>query len=379
MANLVLLIDVSESMKQANKLPLVKESMRLLVEALRPDDRVAIVAYAKTSGLVLPSTPVARSREILAALEGLEAGGSTNGGLGLHLAYDTARAHFIPGGNNRVILCTDGDFNGGQAADGDLAGVVEEKAGSGVFLTVLGFGLANHQDAVLERLASKARGNYGYIDTRREAEKLLVEQLCGTLVPIARDVRVQVTFNPARVLQYRLIGYENRPLRREDFANDQVDAGDLGAGHTVTALYEIIPTSAADAAGGPRPEDVKYQAKGAISTRMEMPVEATPAPREELLTVQVRYKKPDGLITRRQDFGLVDKGTTFANASADFQFAAAVAEFGMILRDSPHRGNGTLGDVLAWAASAVRNRASDPRGYRGEFIDLVRKTQRLLR
>lgn len=378
-ANLVFLIDVSASMADLNKLPLVKESMRLLVGKLRNDDRVALVVYAGESGLALPSTPVAKRREILDALAALKPGGSTNGALGIHLAYDIAKAHFIRDGINRVILCTDGDFNVGTTHRGELMTLIEEKAASGVFLTVLGFGMGNLKDATLESLAHKGNGHYGYIGSRREAEKLLGEQVSGTLVSVAKDVKIQVEFNPAKVASYRLIGYENRQLRREDFNSDKVDAGGIGAGHAVTALYEVVPFGVGDqVTPAPSLADPKYQAKGAVSSRLEMPIGPPEPPSSELLTVTVRYKRPDGIVPRTKEFELVDAGGRFAQASADFRFAAAVAQFGMILRESPHKGNGTLGDVVAWAASAAAGPAGDPGGYRGEFIDLVRKTQRML-
>ncbi len=378
-ANLVFLIDVSASMSDANKLPLVKESMRLLVNKLRNDDRVALVVYAGASGLALPSTPVAKRREILDALEALTPGGSTNGAMGIHLAYDIAKAHFIRDGINRVILCTDGDFNVGVTHRGELVELIGEKAESGVFLTVLGFGMGNLKDATLESLAQKGNGNYGYIDSRREAEKLLVEQISGTLVTVAKDMKIQVEFNPAKVASYRLIGYENRQLRREDFNHDQADAGEIGAGHTVTALYEVVPHGVGDrVTTAPAIPDLKYQAKGAVSSRLEMPIGPPPPPSNELLTVTVRYKRPDGIVPRTKEFEVVDAGGRFATASPDFRFAAAVAQFGMILRDSPYKGAGTLNDVVAWAATAARIPRDDPGGYRDEFIDLVRKTQRIL-
>jgi Ca-activated chloride channel homolog len=381
-ANLVFLIDVSGSMNQPNKLPLVKESMRLLIGKLRRDDRVAIVTYAGNSGLALPSTPVARSREILRALEELSPGGSTNGAMGIQLAYDIAKAHFVKEGVNRVILCTDGDFNVGVTSEGGLVRLIEEKARTGVFLTVLGFGMGNLKDATLEKLADKGNGHYGYIDTRREAEKLLVDQVSSTLVTVAKDVKIQVEFNPAKVARYRLIGYENRQLKKEDFNNDNVDAGEIGAGHSVTALYEIVPVGA-DAKftkQAPPVDDLKYQARGAVSSRLEMPSPPAkrPAPSDELLTVKVRFKKPDAFFSQKVDFALKDAGLQFADASPDFRFAAAVAQFGMILRASPHKGSGTIGDVLAWAATASASPADDPGGYRGEFIDLVRKAQRMV-
>ncbi|MES1167624.1 MAG: von Willebrand factor type A domain-containing protein, partial [Oleiharenicola lentus] len=243
-ANLVFLLDVSGSMQQPNKLPLVKQSLHLLVDKLRADDRVAIAVYAGASGLALPSTPVSHKAEILAAIDRLQAEGSTNGAMGIQLAYDIAKANFITGGVNRVILATDGDFNVGVTNEGDLTRLIEEKAKSGVFLSVLGFGMGNYKDATLESLADKGNGNYAYIDTLAEAKKSLVEQAGGTLLTIAKDVKIQVEFNPAQVQAYRLIGYENRLLKKEDFNNDKVDAGEIGAGHTVTALYEVVPVGA---------------------------------------------------------------------------------------------------------------------------------------
>ena len=383
-ANLVFLLDVSGSMNAPNKLPLVKESMRLLVGRLRADDRVAIVTYAGHSGLALQSTPVSRADEIVAALDALAAGGSTNGGMGIHLAYEIAKANLVADGVNRVILCTDGDFNVGTTSEGELVRLIEEKARSGVFLTVLGFGMGNLKDATLEKLADKGNGHYGYIDTRREAEKLLVDQVSSTLVTVAKDVKIQVEFNPAKVARYRLIGYENRVLKKEDFNNDNVDAGEIGAGHSVTALYEIVPVGAADkfAAKAPPVDDLKYQARGAVSSRLEMPMEPkkAPPPSDELLTVKVRYKKPDAIFaSQKMEFALKDDGRRFDKASPDFRFAAAVAQFGMILRGSPHKGSATIGDVIAWAATAAASPADDPGGYRGEFIDLARKTARIVR
>jgi Ca-activated chloride channel family protein len=367
-------------MNEPNKLPLVKQSMRMLLGKLRPDDRVAIVTYAGHSGLALPSTPVAKSREIFEALDELAASGSTNGAMGIQLAYDVAKTNFVSGGINRVILCTDGDFNIGVTSQGDLVRLVQDKAGSGVFLTVLGFGMGNLKDSTLELLADKGNGNYGYIDTPKEAEKLLVDQVSGTLVTIAKDVKIQVEFNPEKVESYRLIGYENRLLKKEDFNNDKVDAGEIGAGHTVTALYEIVPVGAEKgrAESGPAVDELRYQRK--MQSRAAVATFETPEPASnELLTVKVRYKKPDGFISHRLDFPLTDAGKRFAEASADFRFAAAVAEFGMILRDSPHKGSGTIGDVVAWAAAASANAADDPGSYRSDFIGLARKAQALMR
>ncbi len=372
-ANLVFLIDVSGSMNQPNKLPLVKESLRLLLGKLRPDDRVAIVTYAGSSGLALPSTPVARSREILAAVDTLQSGGSTNGAMGIHLAYDIAKANFLADGVNRVILCTDGDFNVGVTGPGDLVRLIEEKAKSKVFLTVLGFGMGNLKDGTLEQLANKGNGHYGYIDNRREAQRMLVDDLTSTLVTIAKDVKIQVEFNPAKVASYRLIGYENRVLAKEDFNNDQVDAGEIGAGHTVTALYEIVPvTTVADSrVVAAAVDELRYQ------TRPVAPV-VPAALANELLIVKVRYKEPDGDVSQKLDFPLTDAGTSFEKASGDFRFAAAVAQFGMILRKSEHRGTATLGHVMAWAADTA-NITDDPRGERTEFLELARQALELLR
>lgn len=364
-ANLVFLLDVSGSMNHPNKLPLVQESLRLLVARLRPDDRVAIVTYAGSSGLALPSTLVARAAEILAAVADLRPGGSTNGALGIQLAYDIAKANFIGGGLNRVVLCTDGDFNVGVTSEGDLVRLIEEKAKSGVFLTVLGFGMGNYKDATLERLADKGNGHYGYIDSKREAEKLLVAQVNGTLVTVAKDVKVQVEFNPARVAAYRLIGYENRRLAKEDFNNDAVDAGELGAGHTVTALYEVVP--AGQVMPGAAPVDaLKYQ-------KTEDREQLTDAG-GELLTVKVRFKEPAGDVSRKREFPLIDSGLAFTAASSDFKFAAAVAGFGMVLRESPYRGTATLADVTTWAQAGL---ADDAGGYRSEFLTLVGMAERL--
>ncbi|MCP5531243.1 MAG: VWA domain-containing protein [Opitutaceae bacterium] len=359
-ANLVFLLDVSGSMNAANKLPLVKQAMRLLVDRLRPDDRVAIVTYAGNAGLALPSTPARKASEILAAVDALQPSGSTNGAMGIQLAYDIAKANLVNDGINRVILCTDGDFNVGVSDDGSLTRLIEEKAKSGVFLSVLGFGMGNYQDAKLEALADKGNGNYGYIDSKREAEKLLVEQVNGTLVTIAKDVKLQVEFNPATVESYRLIGYENRRLQKEDFANDQVDAGEIGAGHTVTALYEIVP-----AKGGilTPADDLKYQ---------KVAIDLTGS--RELLTVKLRYKAPEGDTSQLLEFPLADDDATFATASTDFKFAASVAGFGMLLRDSEFKGASSWSEVQAWAEAG---KGSDAGGYRDEFIRLIGRAEQL--
>jgi Ca-activated chloride channel family protein len=373
-ANLVFLVDVSGSMGEPNKLPLVQESLRTLVEQLKPEDHVAIVTYAGTSGLALPSTPLSHRQEILDAIDGLNAGGSTNGAMGIQLAYDVARANFIAGGVNRVILSTDGDFNIGVTDRGDLVRLIEEKAKSGVFLTALGFGMGNYKDATLEQLADKGHGAYAYIDSSREARKVLAEQVSGTLAVIAKEVKVQVEFNPALVQAYRLIGYENRLLKKEDFNNDKLDAGDIGAGHTVTALYEVIPAGVEW-----KPEstvdELKYRKPaGSPLARDESRPRALPTS-QELLTVKIRYKAPDGAVSKLLEFPLTDKGAAFADASGDFKFAAAVAGFGMVLRDSPHKGAATLEAVRRWAEQGL---TSDAGGYRGEFISLVKRAETIL-
>jgi len=360
--NLVFLLDVSGSMDEPNKLPLVKESLRLLVEKLKPTDRVAIVVYAGASGLALPSTPGAKKQEILSALDALAAGGSTNGAMGIELAYDIAKAHFVEGGANRVVLCTDGDFNVGVTNQGDLTKLIEEKAGSGVFLTVLGFGMGNYKDDTLEKLADKGNGNYGYVDNAAEGKKLLADQLSGTLVTVAKDVKLQVEFNPARVKSYRLIGYENRLLKKEDFNNDKIDAGELGSGHTVTALYEVVPIGVESPSDVPAVDPLKYQSKKETKIAKD---NSSP----ELLTLKIRYKAPDGILSHKLEFPLVDSGAAFAAASQDFKFAASVAGFGMMLRESPHKGAVTYDSVLGWAEDGL---GDDSGGYRHEFLDLVK-------
>ena len=362
-SNLVFLIDVSGSMDQPNKLPLLKAALRMLVEQLGENDRVALVVYAGASGLVLPSTSCRHQPEILSALDQLRAGGSTNGGAGIQLAYDQAVQNFIPNGTNRVILATDGDFNVGVTSQGELIRLIEAKATSRVFLSVLGFGMGNIKDSTLERLADKGNGHYAYIDTLREARKELVEQLGATLVTIAKDVKIQVEFNPARVGAYRLIGYENRLLRNEDFHDDTKDAGEIGAGHHVTALYELVP---------PGPEAVKPAGLGPL--KYQRPAEPVGSSRESL-TVKLRYKQPDGDTSRLIERGVVDEGLDVSRASPDFQFAGAVAGFGMLLRDSPEKGTLTFDGVLELAGSSLGDDAS---GYRQEFLELVRKAKALL-
>lgn len=375
-SNLVFLLDVSGSMTPAERLPLVKQAMRLLVEKLTEKDRVAIVIYAGGSGLALQSTTGDRKETILRALEDLKAGGSTNGAEGIELAYKVAADNFIKGGVNRVILATDGDFNIGVTNQGDLIRLIEEKAKGGVFLSVLGVGTDNLKDSTMQKLADKGNGNYAYLDTLDEARKVLVQQVNGTLMTIAKDVKIQVEFNPARVASYRLIGYEKRMLRKEDFNNDKVDAGEIGAGHTVTALYEIVPAGAGatdPAASIPPVDPLKYQAPGSASVPA---TQTDPKVSPEMVTVKLRYKKPDGETSELTERSFVDNGSKFENAAPDLKFAAAVAEFGMILRDSQYKGKGTIGAVIEWAQEG---KGRDTAGYRTGFIELARKTQTLKR
>jgi len=370
-SNLVFLLDVSGSMEPVERLPLVKQAMRLLVDKLTENDRVAIVVYAGASGLALPSTTGDHKEQILLALENLQAGGSTNGAEGIRLAYKIAADNFIKGGVNRVILATDGDFNVGMTSQGDLIRLIEEKAKTGVFLSVLGVGTDNLKDSTMQKLADKGNGNYAYLDSLDEARKVLVQQMNGTLVTIAKDVKIQVEFNPARVASYRLIGYEKRMLRKEDFSNDKIDAGEIGAGHTVTALYEVVPagTNANPAASVAPVDPLKYQR---VESEETLRTAKRLQPSAEMLTVKLRFKKPDGEKSELIERPLIDEGKDFAKAPADLKFAAAVAEFGMILRDSEFKGTGTLGAVLEWAQEG---KDSDANGYRAGFIQLVGKVQ----
>ena len=359
--NLVFLIDVSGSMAEPAKLPLVQQGLRLLARELTARDRVAIVVYAGASGLVLPSTPGDRLSVIDAAIAGLQGGGSTNGAAGIQLAYRVAREQFVPGGVNRVILATDGDFNVGVTSRGDLESLIETERESGVYLSVLGVGTGNLQDATMEMLADKGNGNYSYLDTVHEARKVLVEEAGGTLETIAKDVKIQVEFNPAAVAGYRLIGYENRLLRDEDFNDDRKDAGDIGAGHTVTALYEIVP------AGDPVPSQVD-------PLRYQRPAPSSPAGHgDELLMLKLRYKAPDGGESR---LIAAPMAARVGAMSANLGFASAVAEAGLVLRGSPERGRATL---AAAAARARQHRGDDAGGYRGEFITLVETADALTR
>jgi Ca-activated chloride channel family protein len=352
-------------MESPDKLPLVQSSLRLLVEELGPRDRVAIVVYAGAAGLVLPSTPGNQKETILDAIDRLSAGGSTAGAQGIRLAYDVARRGHLEGGNNRVILATDGDFNVGVSSQGELVQLIEEKRAQGTFLTVLGFGTGNLADARMEQIADHGNGNYAYIDGLLEARKVLVQEMGGTLFTIAKDVKLQVEFNPQRVRAYRLIGYENRLLRDEDFADDRKDAGELGAGHSVTALYEVVPVGVDDVRVGDV-ADLRYQ-------RPES--EPVVAFSDELMNVSLRYKQPDGAESVLLSHA-VRAPRRPGRTSDDFRFAAAVAEFGMLLRESEHRGGSSLQEVLSLARGAL---GDDPNGHRREFVGLVEEYGRIPR
>ncbi|NOY43010.1 MAG: VWA domain-containing protein [Planctomycetes bacterium] len=378
-SNLVFLIDVSGSMNNPAKLPLLVSGMKLLTRELGENDRVAIVVYASSEGLALPSTRGDKQDTILAALGNLRAGGSTAGGAGIQLAYQVAQDHFIEGGVNRVILATDGDFNVGTTSTAELERMAEAKAKeTGIFLTVLGFGRGNLNDAMMEAISGKGNGNYHYVDNQTEARKVLVEEMVGTLITIAKDVKIQVEFNPAQVAGYRLIGYENRMLRTEDFNDDKKDAGEIGAGHTVTALYEIVPAGKSVDAGSVDP--LKYQ-PGEKPASAGLANEKSGPASDELLTLKIRYKKPDGDKSTKLEFPINDNGNSFAEATPDFKFAAAVASFGMLLRNSEHRGETSYDAVLEIAESVVympvSGREPDPHGYRAEFLKLVQQAKNL--
>jgi Ca-activated chloride channel homolog len=358
-SNLVFLIDVSGSMEDENKLPLVKSSLKLLIEQLREQDRIAIVVYAGAAGLVLPSTSGGNKTKIKDAIEQLDAGGSTAGGEGIKLAYKVAKESFVKEGNNRVILCTDGDFNVGASSDDEMERLIENERKTGVFLTVLGYGMGNYKDSKMQKLADKGNGNHAYIDGLSEAKKVLVNEFGSTLFTIAKDVKLQIEFNPARVAGYRLIGYENRLLNKEDFNDDKKDAGELGSGHTVTALYEIIPA-------GVKSEflksvdDLKYQKDKKIKQSSG----------DEVMNIKLRYKAPNGDESKLIEHAILDKQIAVENTSDNFRFAAAVAQFGMLLRNSAFKENSSYKNVVALADKA---KGEDKEGYRSEFISLVKK------
>jgi Ca-activated chloride channel homolog len=359
-SNLVFLIDVSGSMDSPDKLPLVQQAFRALVLELRPEDRVAIVVYAGAAGLVLPPTSGSDKAAILEAIDQLHAGGSTAGGAGIRLAYDVARQHFDREGNNRVILATDGDFNVGVSSDAEMVRLIEQRREEGTFLTVLGFGTGNLKDSKMEQLADKGNGHYAYIDGFREAQKVFVQEFGGTLFTVAKDVKIQVEFNPARVQSYRLLGYENRLLAKEDFKDDRKDAGELGSGHSVTALYEVVPT-------GSRPMTVSDDSL--TYERVSLRPDARHS--GELLTVRVRYKEPTGSTSRLLETPVADRSGA---ASEDMRFASAVAEFALLLRDSEHKGQASWEQVLSLARGA---RGDDRQGYRGEFVGMVETARTL--
>ena len=366
-SNLTFLIDVSGSMNSADKLPLLRDALGLLADQLDGRDNVAIVVYAGSTGLVLPPTPGSDAASIRGAIGRLAAGGSTNGGAGLKLAYRLARENFIPGGVNRVILATDGDFNVGVTGHNELLDIVKADADNGVFMTVLGFGTGNLHDDRLEQLADRGNGNYAYIDSIAEARKVLVEEIGGTLVTIAKDVKIQVEFNPTQVAGYRLIGYENRALADRDFNDDSKDAGEIGAGHTVTALYEIVPVGI-PVPGGPTVDPLRYAAKQPTEPETET------ARGQELFHLKLRYKQPDGKKSRLIEVPVLDDGRSLASASADFRFASSVAMFGMLLRNSAYRGDTTFGDV---EALALEGRGADRGGHREEFRQLIGRARNL--
>ena len=364
--NLVFLLDTSGSMNAPNKLPLVVEGMRMLLNQLDKKDRVAITVYAGSAGLVLESTAARKKGRIRKALTQLSAGGSTNGGAGIALAYQTARDNFIADGVNRVILCTDGDFNVGATGTDALVRMVQKEAKGGIFLSVLGFGMGNHNDSMLEQISGQGNGNYAFIDNQKEAHKVLVDQTESTLVTIAKDVKLQIEFNPNKVSSYRLIGYENRILAKEDFNDDKKDAGEIGAGHEVTALYEIVPVGVEADESRPQVDDLKYQSD-------PQPTDA--ADSDEMMTLKLRYKAPDGDTSTLVEFPVTDDGGTFDDAEKDFRFTAAVAGFGMQLRRSEYRGSWTLRDVRQ---VAEQSKGEDEHGLRTEFIELVDKASQLM-
>ena len=357
-SNLVFLIDVSGSMNEANKLPLLKSSLKMLVEQLRDQDHVAIVVYAGAAGLVLEPTSGGEKKKIAEALDRLEAGGSTAGGAGIELAYAVAKQHFKTGGNNRVILATDGDFNVGESSDASMERLIESKRKDGIFLTALGYGMGNYKDSKMETLADKGNGNYAYIDNLTEARKVLVNEFGGTLFTIAKDVKLQLEFNPAKVRAYRLIGYENRVLQHEDFNNDKKDAGDLGSGHTVTALYEIIPVGVESEFL--KIDELKYQ-----KTRTTPDANGS----GELMTIKLRYKTPEGEASKLITHPLVDSNTALARTSANFRWSASVAAFGMLLRESEYVSNFSYDQVVQLAEAS---KGEDTEGYRIEFINMVK-------
>jgi Ca-activated chloride channel family protein len=366
-SNLVFLIDVSGSMSDENKLPLVKSSLKMLADQLRPQDRVALVVYAGAAGMVLPSTPGDKKATIYNAIDNLSAGGSTAGGEGIKLAYKIATENLMKKGNNRIILATDGDFNVGASSDSDMEKLIVKERESGISLSVLGFGMGNYKDSKMETLADKGNGNYAYIDNITEARKTLISEFGGTLFTVAKDVKLQVEFNPAHVQAYRLLGYENRVLADQDFNDDKKDAGDMGSGHSVTAFYELIPVGVTDSLTG-SVDPLKYQRPVAVTTP------ATTG--NELLTIKFRYKEPTSNKSKLSQAVVNDVPLAFDKTTADFRFAAAVAETGMLLRDSHFKQNSSFAQAIGIAKGA---RGQDVEGYRAEFIRLVESVRLLAR
>ena len=362
-SNLVFLLDVSGSMADANKLPLVKSAMKMLVDKLRPQDRVAIVVYSGQAGIKLPSTPGNEKETIKDAIDQLYADGSTAGGAGIKMAYRIARQNFMPHGNNRIIMATDGDFNVGDSSDGDMETLITRERDSHVALSIMGVGMGNLKDSKMETLADKGNGNYAYIDNITEARKTLVDDFGGTLFTVAKDVKVQVEFNPVTVQSYRLLGYEDRMLNKEDFNNDQKDAGDMGSGHTVTAFYEIIPTGVKDDYISVDP--LKYQKNDVVHTASSG---------DELMTIKFRYKQPDADVSKMLSTVVRAAPKDFYKTTADFRFAAAVAEFGMLIKDSQFKQKATFEQAIGIAKISKGN---DDEGYRSEFIRLAESAQSL--
>ncbi|MDD2634627.1 MAG: von Willebrand factor type A domain-containing protein [Bacteroidales bacterium] len=357
--NLVFLVDVSGSMNSENKLGLLKKSFKILVNKLRPDDKVSIVVYAGAAGCVLPSTSGKDKAKIIASLDNLFAGGSTAGGAGIKLAYDIAIENFIKGGNNRVILASDGDFNVGASSDSEMERLIEAKRDLGVYLTVLGFGMGNYKDSKMEKLSNKGNGNYAYIDNIMESNKIFGQELWGTLYTIAKDVKIQIEFNPSKVKEYRLIGYENRMLNKEDFNDDKKDAGEIGSGHTVTAIYEIV--LADGTASSDKVDPLNYQTSSVVKSN-------------DIMTLKIRYKKPDQDFSRLITEKVTSNDVNKSENSKNFMLAVSVAEFGMLLRDSEYKGSASYDHVLLWAK---KSKSDDTYGYVAELISLVEKTKLL--
>ena len=362
-SNLVFLIDVSGSMYGPQRLGLVQSSLKLLVNNLRDEDRVAIVVYSGSAGEKLPSTSGSDKQKIREAIDELTAGGSTAGGAGIKLAYKIAKQNFVKGGNNRIILCTDGDFNVGVSSDEGLEKLIEQERKSGVFLTVLGYGMGNYKDSKMQVLAEKGNGNHAYIDNLQEANRVLVNEFGATMHTVAKDVKLQIEFNPSQVQAYRLIGYESRLLKDEDFNNDAKDAGEMGAGHTVTAFYEVVPAGIKSDFTG-KVDNLKYQ--------KTKPAPAVTNNSKELLTVKLRYKAPDGNTSKKIEQPLIDDKKE--KVSSDFRFASAVAMFGQLLRDSDFKGDATYDKVISLAKTSLDN---DEKGYRREFIRLAETAEGL--